>query len=149
MAQWEDNMRGAATPEGILTTTGGEAVEGGNWSDNWRNAWTPEGLKIVGNAGDTADTYSIPYQYQKLLSQFNLAEWSKHSSGGSIAQNTTDFISGTESLEMITPATANGAVFADKTIPATDMTNAMFRIAVKSTDYTKFNGIWCDIGDIS
>ena len=95
----------------------------------------------------TIDTYSIPYQSQKILSQFNLAEWSKQSSGGSIAQNTTDFISGTESLEMITPATANGSIFADKSIPATDMTNAIFRIAVKCSDYTKFNGIWCDIGD--
>ena len=97
----------------------------------------------------TIDTYSIPYQSQKILSQFNLAEWPKQSSGGSIAQNTTDFISGTESLEMITPATANGSIFADKSIPATDMTNAIFRIAVKCSDYTKFNGIWCDIGDTS
>lgn len=97
----------------------------------------------------TVDTYLVPYQSQKLLSQFNLSEWSKQSSGGSIAQNTTDFISGAESLEMITPATANGSIFADKSIPATDMTNAIFRVAVKCSDYTRFNGIWCDIGDSS
>ncbi len=149
MSQWEDNMRNATTPDGIMTTTGGEAVEGGNWSDNWRNAWTPDGLKIVGNAGNTADTYSIPYQYQKLLSQFKLSEWSKQSSEGTITQNTTDFISGSESLDFITPATENGAVFADKSITPTNMKNAVFRVAVKCSDYTKFNGIWCDLGDSS
>ena len=121
-----------------------------NTSDANKPVSTAQQAALDGKADiSTVDTYSIPYQYQKLLSQFNLSEWSKQSSGGSIAQNTTDFISGIESLEMITPATANGAVFADKSIPATNMTNAIFRVAVKCSDYTKFNGIWCDIGDSS
>ena len=121
-----------------------------NTSDADKPVSTAQQAALDGKADiSTVDTYLVPYQSQKLLSQFNLSEWSKQSSGGSIAQNTTDFISGAESLEMITPATANGSIFADKSIPATDMTNAIFRVAVKCSDYTRFNGIWCDIGDSS
>ena len=148
----DQGVQGVQGPKGDTGEAGPQGIQGpqGEKGDTGNTgAQGPQGPK--GDKGDisTVDTYSTPYQSQKLLSQFNLAEWSKQSSGGSIAQNTTDFISGVESLEMITPATANGAVFADKSIPATDMTNAIFRIAVKCSDYTKFNGIWCDIGDSS
>ena len=95
----------------------------------------------------SASVYATNYEPQKIISQFKLSEWSKQSSAGTIIQNTTDFISGSESLDFITPATANGSVFADKSITPTDMTNAVFRVAVKCSDYTKFNGIWCDLGD--
>ncbi len=42
-------------------------------SENCTGATGPQG-------NSTIDTYSIPYRSQKLLSQFNLAEWSKQSS---------------------------------------------------------------------
>lgn len=95
----------------------------------------------------TSSIFPTNYEPQKIISQFKLSEWSRQSSGGTITQNTTDFISGSESLDFITPATGSGSVFADKSITPTDMTSAVFRVAVKCSDYTKFSGVWCDLGD--
>ena len=121
-----------------------------NTSDATKPVSTAQQTALDGKMDKTtANVYATNYEPQKIISQFKLPEWSKQSGGGTITQNTTDFISGSESLDFITPATTNGAVFADKPITPTDMTNAVFRVAVKCSDYTKFSGIWCDLGDSS
>lgn len=47
MKEWEDNMRKAMTPDGVITEGGVLNESTLSWKDNFRNAWTPSGLKLV------------------------------------------------------------------------------------------------------